>query len=344
MKKNLLVICLLFSTVALAQEAKRVNIFGGITLKFGANTEQLTNTHDKFIGEWLDTQNNWLAQSYIDVKTKTYKLNVSKTPYANANPFTVLDATIAGETISYANTDGYSASFDKGVLNITGPDGFKFSGKVTGRISPTLNALPPTGADVLFDGTNLDSWGGFIAYKEWFNWNIEASETVKLTPEGNLQIIPGKQSIVSKKVYGDIKHLHLEFRLLGEPTNGGVYMQSRYEFNIKDSWGQGEGSVNGAFGNVVGYKEPKVNYTLPPMVWQTMDIKYTAARFDADGERISNVRTTMYLNGELLYDDAEVDIIRGSGGGKLPLGPLGPVYLQEHGTAYEFRNIWVVEK
>lgn len=344
MKKNLLAICLLFSIVALAQEAKRINIFNGIALKFGANTEQLTDTYDKFIGEWMDTQNNWLAQSYIDVKTKTYKLNVSKTPYANANPFTVLNATVTGEIISYANAEGYKASFDKGTLHITGPDGFKFNGKATNRISPTLNALPPKGAEVIFDGTNLKALGGFQAYKEWFNWDIEASETVKLSPDGSFRILPGKQSVITKKVYGDIKHLHIEFRLLGEPTNGGVYMQSRYEFNIKDSWGQGEGSVCTAFGNVVGYKEPKVNYALPPMVWQTMDIEYTAARFDENGEKIANARTTVYFNGELIYKDAELDVTRGAGGGKQPLGPTGPVYFQEHGTSYDFRNVWIVEK
>lgn len=36
-----------------------------------------------------------------------------------------------------------------------------------------------------------------------------------------------------------------------------VYMQSRYEFNIKDSWGQGKGAPCGTFGNLVNSKEPE---------------------------------------------------------------------------------------
>ena len=45
----------------------------------------------------------------------------------------------------------------------------------------------------------------------------------------------------------------------------------------------------------------------------------------------------------LIYEDYELDIIKGAAGGRTPLGPVGPIYLQEHGTAYEFRNIWVIE-
>ena len=79
------------------------------------------------------------------------------------------------------------------------------------------------------------------------------------------------------------------------------------------------------------------------MVWQTMDIQYKAARFNGKGEKIANARVSMSLNGMPIYEDYELDIIKGAAGGRTPLGPVGPIYLQEHGTAYEFRNIWVIE-
>lgn len=307
----------------------------------GLNPDGVGETPDKFIGEWLDDNTNCLAQSYIDKKTKEYKLNISKTPYANADPDYVLVGKVDGNSISYSNEQGYMATLEKGVLKVKG-NGLDFSGRQVVRKSPTLNMKAPEGAEVLFDGNDVKAWGGLVK-KEWLKWCFEADQSIELTPAGNIRMIPGKQSILTKKNYGDIKHLHLEFRLLGEVTNGGVYMQSRYEFNIKDSWGQGKGQPCGAFGNLIDVKDPDFNYALPPMVWQTMDIQYKAARFNEKGEKIANARVTMSLNGITLYEDFELDAIKGAGGGRTPIGPVGPIYLQEHGTAYEFRNIWVVE-
>lgn len=307
----------------------------------GLNPAGSGEQNDKFIGEWKDDQTNYLAQSYVDKKTKEYKLNVSKVPYANADPFMVLVGTVNGNSITFANEQGYSARIEKGVLKIKGAE-LDFSGRLVIRRSPTLNMPAPEGADILFDGNDVKAWGGLVK-KEWLKWSFEAEQSVEITPAGNIRIMPGKQSIITKKNYGDIKHLHLEFRLLGEVTNGGVYMQSRYEFNIKDSWGQGKGAPCGAFGNLINSKDPEFNYALPPMVWQTMDIQYKAARFNDQGEKIANARVSMSMNGITIYEDYELDLIKGAAGGRTPLGPLGPIYLQEHGTAYEFRNIWVVE-
>lgn len=308
---------------------------------FGLNPEGSGETPDKFIGEWLDDKTNCLAQSYIDKSTKEYKLNVSKKPYANVIPDYILVGTVDGKNISFSNEQGFTAVIEKGLLKIKG-EGLDFLGRPVIRKSPTLNMPAPEGAEILFDGNDLRAWGG-LKKKEWLKWNFEADQSVELTPAGNIRMVPGNQSIISKKDYGDIKHLHLEFRLLGEVTNGGVYMQSRYEFNIKDSWGQGKGAPCGAFGNLVNAKEPEFNYSLPPMVWQTMDIQYKAARFNGEGEKIANARVSMSLNGMPIYEDYELDIIKGAAGGRTPLGPVGPIYLQEHGTAYEFRNIWVLE-
>ena len=132
---------------------------------------------------------------------------------------------------------------------------------------------------------------------------------------------------------------------MGEKTNGGVYLLSRYEFNIKDSWGQGAGAPTGALGNVIApnHPEPAINNALPPMVWQTLDIEFRAPRLDEAGKCLEHARATVYLNGELLYDDIEMERLKGAGS-RLGFAEEGPIYLQEHGTAYQFRNIGIQKR
>ena len=128
--------------------------------------------------------------------------------------------------------------------------------------------------------------------------------------ESNLQTVPPIQggefmqvvrngSIITKDTYSDF-FLHVEFRVPEDKaTNGGVYLLSLYELNIKDGFSQEKGASCGAFGNVSApaYPDPEYNWSLPPMVWQTMDISFTAPRFDTDGKKISNARVSMSLNG-----------------------------------------------
>lgn len=293
--------------------------------------------------EYKDSDNGWLAQIYKDLATGEYRLNLSDEPYANKEPNAVLAGTVGADgQLTFANESGWSGRFERKRLLVEGP-GFRFSGQQIHRVSPTLGAAAPADAEVLFDGEDLSAWGS-LASKEWLTPSGDAGDAVKLTAGGNLELIPGKGSIVSRKSYRDYR-LHVEFRLLGEKTNGGVYMMSRYEFNIKDSWGQGAGASTGALGNVVSpeYPDPAYNYALPPMVWQTLDIDFRAPRLDAEGRKTENARATVLLNGELIYDDIEIDRVKGAAG-RLGVAAEGPVYLQEHGTAYQFRNIWIQEK
>ncbi|MCL2098023.1 MAG: DUF1080 domain-containing protein [Bacteroidales bacterium] len=308
---------------------------------FGLNDPNAAEISDKFIGEWKDEKSGVIAQSYKD--NGAYRLQVRKEGYLNVMPTAILDGNVDKNNITYGNSDGWDAKFERNDLLITGPDNFSFKGKRANRRPPTLGAVPPTNAIVLFDGKDLSQWCA-VAFKEWFDCGFEANEKAELTPAGSIRVIPDNGSLVSKQQFGDIKHLHLEFRLLGEPTNGGIYMMSRWEFNIKDSWCQLRGAPNGAFGNVEDVPVADYNRALPPMAWQTMDIEMKAPILDAAGNVIENARLTMYLNGELMYNDVEVSKTKGAGGGKMPVRAIGPIYLQEHGTSYEFRNIWIVEK
>jgi hypothetical protein len=81
---------------------------------------------------------------------------------------------------------------------------------------------------------------------------------------------------------------------------------------------------------------------LPPLVWQTYDIDFEAAKFDADGKKLKNAVATVKHNGVVIHDRFEIN---GPTGGGQPEAPApGPIQLQGHGNPVFFRNIWVVEK
>lgn len=193
--------------------------------------------------------------------------------------------------------------------------------KVT-RTSPTIGARAPANARIIFDGTNTD---------EFKNGRIEKG----LLMEG----------ADFKNAFKNFK-LHLEFRLPYMPyatgqgrSNSGVYLQSRYEVQVLDSFGL-EGIENEC-GALYRYRRPAVNMCLPPLTWQTYDIHFTAAKFDAAGKKSTNARLTVYHNGVAVHDDFEVE--RKTGAGKKESPELFPIRLQNHGNPVRFRNIWLVE-
>lgn len=237
---------------------------------------------------------------------------------------------VKGETnkegVTVFKSDEGSGTIKDGVLTIVDNSGNKVGEiKKVERKSPTLGAKPPQGALVLFDGSTAD--------------NFNNGKII----EGNLL---AASNCDSKAKFGD-HELHIEFRTPFMPAargqgrgNSGVYLQSRWECQVLDSFGlEGE---NNECGGIYSISKPIVNMCLPPLSWQTYDIKFTAAKYDDAGKKVKNARATIVHNGVVIHDDLELP--KGTPGradeGPSPLG----VFLQDHGNPVAFRNIWVVEK
>ena len=192
------------------------------------------------------------------------------------------------------------------------------------RTSPTLGAPPPKEALVLFDGTNVDH---FI--------------NAQMTKEGLLM-----QGADIKPMFQDF-NLHVEFRVPYMPQaggqsrgNSGLYLQSRYECQILDSFAL-ESLYNG-LGALYRFKKPDLNMSFPPLVWQTYDVQFTAPRWAADGSKIRDAHITAWVNGVKVQDNVALPNKTGAGKQEEPL--LLPIRIQDHGDPVRFRNIWLVDR
>jgi hypothetical protein len=241
----------------------------------------------------------------------------------------------------------------------------KLSLKRTERKGETLGQLPPKGAVVLFGGEkpNLD------AFEE--RKDIEGL-TEPTMFEGSLMA-----GAVTKRKFQDYV-LHVEFMTGWEPKNipwrradAGIYMLARYEVAIGDSFGfdfdlSGATSSNRpkllddnsktskfpaakskadprVCGNVFTYPSKVPNPCLPPLVWQTLDIDFTAPRFDDAGKKKSKAMISVKLNGHQTVDKLEVNGPTPHGF-KGPETADGPIWFEAFGRRVLYRNIWVVER
>ena len=203
----------------------------------------------------------------------------------------------------------------------------------------TASTSPPKQAVILFDGSNLDAWSS-QTNKKWEESDGKADW--KITKDGALEVVPNAGSLISKQKFGDFE-IHFEFRLPKGDVNGGVFLLARYEFGIKGSALAPEGLPCGAFENLKSPVRPSTKVLSPPNEWQTVDIEFRAPRFNDRGKLTSKARATARLNGVLIHDDVELGDRKGAAK-RLRDAPAGPIMLQDHGEAYQFRNIWIVEK
>ena len=223
-----------------------------------------------------------------------------------------------------------TGSIDDGVLSVADKDGNQLIElKQTLRHSPTLGKQAPDKATVLFDGQQAQKY----AKEQWHQGHTTDMKTLLSGCRSTYQFSPEGYT------------LHLEFRTSWMPeargqgrSNSGVYIHESYECQVLDSFGlEGRNNECGGFYKI---KAPAVNMALPPLQWQTYDIDFTPAKYDASGKKVENARVTVRHNGVVIHDDLELP--HHTAGGKPERPEPRGVFLQGHGNKVQYRNIWTL--
>lgn len=200
---------------------------------------------------------------------------------------------------------------------------------------------PPSDAIVLFDGSSLANWRSASDPKLIAKWKVS---------DGYMEVVGGAGNITTVREMGDVQ-LHVEWATPAlvkgegqERGNSGVFLMTRYELQVLDSYQNGT-YPDGQAGAIYGQFPPLVNASLPPGEWQTYDVIFRRPRFDAAGKLLSPARMTVHHNGVLVQDNVQLS------------GPTGhyarppyqahpdklPLVLQDHGDPVRYRNIWLRE-
>jgi hypothetical protein len=206
-------------------------------------------------------------------------------------------------------------------------------------VTPGRCSTPPSDAYVLFDGASLDGWR-----------SVKGGEARWLVADSCATVVPGAGDIETENAFGDVQ-LHVEFRcplpVSGSSQgrgNSGVFLQGLYEVQVLDSY-ENATYVNGQCGSVYKQYAPLVNASRPPGEWQSYDIVFLAPRFSESGTLLSPGTMTVFQNGVLIQNHAE---IRGATTyrGQPKMSPHAlklPLKLQEHKNPVSYRNIWLRE-
>lgn len=205
-------------------------------------------------------------------------------------------------------------------------------------VDPGPPGGPPADAIVLFNGKDLSQWQSARG----------GGEAKWLVKDGAMEVVRGTGDIQTKQEFGDVQ-LHVEWATPAEVKgegqgrgNSGVFLQSRYEIQVLDSFNN-KTYFHGQAGSVYKQHVPLVNASRGPGQWQTYDIIYHAPQFDESGKVLKKATVTVLHNGVLVQDHVEIM-------GTTTHEPVQPTYtkhgkapirLQDHGNPVRYRNIWV---
>jgi hypothetical protein len=221
----------------------------------------------------------------------------------------------------------------------------------------SLASIPAADSDEWTDLTDLKSWQG--PTDEWL-----LAQSVEQYPRNprRLSPTPGKDILVngkkgrahdllSKQKLGDVE-VHVEF-LIPKDSNSGVKLQGLYEIQICDS--HGKKKIDGSdCGGIYPRAEltpvyhhidkgiaPRENAARPAGEWQTLDITFTAPRFDQGGKKTTNARfVKVVLNGRVIHENVELAHPTGHAWHDKEVA-AGPLLLQgDHGPV-AFRKVRV---
>lgn len=195
------------------------------------------------------------------------------------------------------------------------------------------------------------------------NWQLAGDVQADLSQNNSLRIVNGKGVLVNQPTEKVKEHLYtqlahgdmdIEFDyMMAKGSNSGIYLQSRYEIQLFDSWGvlQPNAADNGGIyerwdearpEGRKGYEghAPRQNVSRAPGLWQHLKISFQAPRFEG-GKKISNAKMlSVELNGVLVQENVEL-----SGPTRAAVVndeiPEAPIMIQgDHGPV-AFRNMVV---
>lgn len=218
-----------------------------------------------------------------------------------------------------------------------------------------VGAKPIVGAKLLLDGTrtsldtNWEYWEGPRFNSEMpIKW-LDAEDPVDGGPvisSNDPAAAGGKYGsadIVTKQKYGD-KRVHVEFLIVKEGGNSGVYLQNRYEIQVLD----GDKTKHG-MGAVINETESPYHAYHGIGKWNAYDITFKAARFK-NGELVEKPLVTVYFNGEKVHQNVTINKVWGGensgldGGNDNGFGITdrpGGLKLQAEGHDVRYRNVWI---
>lgn len=197
---------------------------------------------------------------------------------------------------------------------------------------------PPSDAVVLFGGKDSSQW----VHKDGSpaKWPVENGAIVCNTSSGD---IFSKQKIGSAQI-------HVEFAIPYMPQqhdqargNSGVYIQSRYEIQVLDSY-ENPTYADGSCAALYGQYAPLVNCSRKPEQWQSYDIIFHMPKCSGGSVTAPGTLTLLH-NGVVVQDHVDIK-------GPTPealdknVCEAAPLRLQAHHhpaaktTFMRFRNIW----
>jgi hypothetical protein len=245
-------------------------------------------------------------------------------------------ATVTGNVLSSTTHDFATVQARYLRLNVTTPAS---DGNAAARIYE-FEAYATSGANpgriVLFNGSNMNNFEG--AGGAAVTWPLG---------NGGVEVLGG--DIRSRESFGDFK-LHIEFWLPNLPSNvtgqqrsnSGIYLQDRYELQVLDSFGVASAPGIDTCASIYNKIAATSNAATAPETWQTYDVTFRAARYNASGTKTENARVTVVWNGVTVHNNVAVDGPTGNGAAEG--AGTGKIRLQDHGDAganLYYRNIWV---
>ncbi len=215
----------------------------------------------------------------------------------------------------------------------------------------------PDDAEILFDGTRemLDGkwtyWDGpRLAATLPIKWKlindpVDEGKVMNSNDPAAKGGLYGSADIVTKEKFRDFR-LHVEFLIVNEGGNSGVYLQNRYEIQVLD----GDSTKHGLAAVINETESPYYAYAGLGN-WNAYDIIFRAARFE-DGKRTEKAMVTVYFNGQKVHTNQSINQVWGGpnsgldGGndnGKGITDQPGGIKLQAEGHDVLYRNIWIKE-